>query len=119
MRRNEVPSLFQRAGACMEGHFIPTSGQRNPAYLQKAHVIIVEDIVTTGLYERKTVTSLKALGAEVVDVACLIDRSAGEAGTSIPLVAPKEYKGPVHEPDTLPPALAALPAVEPGSRGLN
>ncbi|WP_298815013.1 orotate phosphoribosyltransferase [uncultured Roseibium sp.] len=84
-----------------------------------AKVVIVEDIVTTGLSVRETVTSLKALGAEVVAVACLIDRSAGEADTSVPLIALTEYKVPVYEPDNLPPELAALPAVKPGSRGLS
>jgi orotate phosphoribosyltransferase len=84
-----------------------------------SRVIVVEDIVTTGLSSRETVTSLKALGAEVLGVACLIDRSGGEADVSVPLVALTEYKVPAYEPDKLPPELAALPAVKPGSRGLN
>ncbi len=83
-----------------------------------ARVIIVEDIVTTGLSSRETVTSLKALGAEVLGVACLIDRAAGEADVSVPLISLAEYKVPAYEPDSLPPELAALPAVKPGSRGL-
>lgn len=84
-----------------------------------ARVIVVEDIVTTGLSSRETVTSLKALGAEVLGVACLIDRSAGEADASVPVIALAEYKVPAYEPDNLPPELAALPAVKPGSRGLS
>lgn len=84
-----------------------------------SRVVIVEDIVTTGLSSRETVTSLKALGAEVLAVACLIDRSGGEADVSVPLVALADYKVPAYEPDNLPPELAALPAVKPGSRGLS
>lgn len=84
-----------------------------------ARVIVVEDIVTTGLSSRETVTSLKALGAEVLGVACLIDRSGGEADASVPIIALAEYKVPAYEPDNLPPELAALPAVKPGSRGLS
>ncbi|MCX2723319.1 orotate phosphoribosyltransferase [Roseibium salinum] len=83
-----------------------------------ARVIVVEDIVTTGLSSRETVTSLKALGAEVLGVACLIDRSGGEADASVPVIALAQYKVPAYEPDNLPPELAALPAVKPGSRGL-
>jgi orotate phosphoribosyltransferase len=83
-----------------------------------ARVIIVEDIVTTGLSSRETVTSLKALGAEVLAVACLIDRSGGEADAGVPVIALADYKVPAYEPDNLPPELAALPAVKPGSRGL-
>ncbi len=84
-----------------------------------ARVIVVEDIVTTGLSSRETVTSLKALGAEVLGVACLIDRSGGEADPSVPIIALAEYKVPAYEPDNLPPELAALPAIKPGSRGLS
>jgi orotate phosphoribosyltransferase len=84
-----------------------------------ARVIVIEDIVTTGLSGRETVTSLKALGAEVLGVACLIDRSGGEADASVPVIALAEYKVPAYEPDKLPPELAALPAVKPGSRGLS
>ncbi len=83
-----------------------------------AKVIIVEDIVTTGLSIRETVAALKELGAEVVACACLIDRSAGKADCGAPLVALAEYEVPSYAPDALPPELAALPPVKPGSRGL-
>lgn len=83
-----------------------------------ARVIIVEDIVTTGLSSRETVDALKAIGADVVGVACLIDRSAGEADVSVPLIALIDYKVPSYSPDNLPPELAALPPVKPGSRNL-
>lgn len=83
-----------------------------------ARVIIVEDIVTTGLSSRETVDALKAIGADVVGVACLIDRSAGEADVSVPLVALIDYKVPSYSPDNLPPDLAAIPPVKPGSRNL-
>lgn len=83
-----------------------------------ARVVIVEDIVTTGLSSRETVEALRAIGADVLAVACLIDRSAGEADTTVPLVSLTQYKVPAYEPDNLPPELAALPAVKPGSRNL-
>jgi orotate phosphoribosyltransferase len=83
-----------------------------------ARVIIVEDIVTTGLSSRETVDALKAIGADVVGVACLIDRSAGEADVSVPLVALTQYKVPSYDPDNLPAELAAIPPVKPGSRNL-
>ena len=83
-----------------------------------ARVVIVEDIVTTGLSSRETVDAVAALGAEVVACACLIDRSAGKADVGVPLVALAEYAVPAYSPDALPPELAALPPVKPGSRGL-
>ena len=83
-----------------------------------SRVIIVEDIVTTGLSSRETVNALRALGADVKAVCCLIDRSGGEADAGVPIVALAEYKVPAYEADKLPPELAAIPAVKPGSRGL-
>jgi len=81
-------------------------------------VIIVEDIVTTGLSIRECIDALRGFGADVVAAACLIDRSAGEADVGVPLVALAQYKVPAYPADALPPELAALPAIKPGSRGL-
>lgn len=81
-------------------------------------VIVVEDIISTGLSSRETIEALKAHGADVVAVACLIDRSAGEADAGAPVIALADYKVPAYPADALPPELAALPAVKPGSRGI-
>lgn len=83
-----------------------------------ARVLIVEDIVTTGLSGREAITAVEALGATVVACACLIDRSAGEADMGVPLIALANYRVPAYAADALPPELARLPAVKPGSRGL-
>lgn len=81
-------------------------------------VIIVEDIVTTGLSIRECIEALRGFGANVVAAACLIDRSGGEADVGVPLVALTQYKVPAYAADALPPELQAIPAVKPGSRGL-
>jgi orotate phosphoribosyltransferase len=83
-----------------------------------ARVVIVEDIVTTGLSIREAIEAVRGLGAEVVAAACLIDRSAGEAEVGVPLIALANYKIPAYPADALPPELAAIPPVKPGSRGL-
>ncbi|VAW15703.1 Orotate phosphoribosyltransferase [hydrothermal vent metagenome] len=82
-------------------------------------VIVVEDIVSTGLSIRETIDCLKGLGANVVAAACLVDRSAGEAEIGVPLVSLIEYKVPAYHADSLPPELAAIAAQKPGSRGLQ
>ena len=82
-------------------------------------VIVVEDIVSTGLSIRECVTALRAIGANVVAAACLIDRSAGEADVGVPLISLIDFKVPAYPADQLPPELAALPAVKPGSRGIQ
>ena len=83
-----------------------------------ARVVIIEDIVTTGLSIRETIDCLRALGAEVVAAACLIDRSAGKADVGVPLIALAQYEVPAYPADKLPPELAAIPAVKPGSRNI-
>lgn len=82
-------------------------------------VIIVEDIVSTGISVRECIEAVRRTGADVVAAACLIDRSAGEAEIGVPLVSLVQYKVPAYPADALPPELAALPAVKPGSRGLT
>jgi orotate phosphoribosyltransferase len=83
-----------------------------------ARVVIVEDIVTTGLSIRETIECLRGLGAEVVAAACIIDRSAGKTDVGVPLIALAEYEVPAYPADALPPELAAIPAVKPGSRNI-
>ena len=81
-----------------------------------ARVVIVEDIVTTGLSIRETITCLNDIGAEVAAAACIIDRSAGKTDVGVPLVALAEYAVPAYPADALPPELAAIAPVKPGSR---
>ena len=83
-----------------------------------ARVVIVEDIVTTGLSIRETIECLRGLGADVAAAACIIDRSAGKSDVGVKLVALAEYEVPAYPADQLPPELAALPAVKPGSRNI-
>ncbi|WP_421852263.1 orotate phosphoribosyltransferase [Oricola sp.] len=85
---------------------------------QGARVVIIEDIVTTGLSIRETVESLRTIGAEVLAAGCLIDRSAGKAEVGVPLIALAEYEVPAYPADQLPPELAAIEPVKPGSRNL-
>ncbi len=83
-----------------------------------SRVLIVEDIVTTGLSIRETIEAVRATGATVVGCACLIDRSGGEADVGVPLVALAHYRVPAYPADRIPPEMAAIPAVKPGSRGI-
>ncbi len=83
-----------------------------------ARVVVVEDIVTTGLSIRETVECLRQIGAEVAAAACIIDRSAGKSDVGVPLVALAEYEVPAYPADKLPPELAAIAPVKPGSRNI-
>lgn len=85
---------------------------------QGSRVVIVEDIVTTGLSIRETIDCLKNIGIEVVAAACIVDRSAGKADVGTKLISLAQYEVPTYSPDNLPPELASLPAVKPGSRNI-
>ncbi|MDO9428864.1 MAG: orotate phosphoribosyltransferase [Methylobacterium sp.] len=78
--------------------------------------VIVEDIVTTGLSARECLASLSGEAGEIVGAACLIDRSGGRGEIGLPLVTLVTLDIPAYPADALPPELAALPAVKPGSR---
>jgi orotate phosphoribosyltransferase len=81
-------------------------------------VLMVEDIVTTGLSSRECIASLEKTGAKVVAGACIFDRSGGEADIGVPLVSLAARQFPAYKPEDLPEELASIPAVKPGSRGL-
>ncbi len=82
------------------------------------NVLMVEDIVTTGLSSRECIAAIRETGARVVAAACLIDRSGGNAKLGVKLVSLASLKIPAWEADKLPPHLKDVPAVKPGSRGL-
>ena len=84
-----------------------------------AKVVMVEDIVTTGLSSRECIQAIEAAGGKVVCAACIVDRSGGEADVGAPLVALASLKVPAYPADALPPELAALPTEDPGSRRLS
>jgi len=86
---------------------------------QGARVLMVEDIVTTGLSSRECLAALEGQGGELVGAACLVDRSGGEVDVGVPLVSLLSWKVADYAADALPPELAALPAVKPGSRDLK
>ncbi len=81
-------------------------------------VLMVEDIITTGLSSRECIESIEKTGAKVVAGACLFDRSNGEADIGVPLISLAARKFPAYEADNLPDELKDIPAIKPGSRGL-
>ena len=86
---------------------------------QGAKVLMVEDIVTTGLSSRETIAAITAAGGNVIAGCCIFDRSGGEADIGVPLVSLAAKRFPDYDPDDLPAELQGLPAIKPGSRGLK
>ncbi len=84
-----------------------------------ARVLMVEDIVTTGLSSRECIAAIEKAGGKVVAAACIVDRSGGKADVGVPLVALASLEVPAYPADNLPPELAAIPVEDPGSRRLE
>jgi orotate phosphoribosyltransferase len=79
-------------------------------------VLMVEDVVTTGLSSREAIEAVRAAGGDVIAEAALVDRSGGKADLGIPFVPLIRIDVPTYEADSVPPELAAIPPIKPGSR---
>ncbi len=112
-RHLKVPSMYVER---VEGEFKLRRGFHiEPG----AKVVMVEDIVTTGLSSRECIAAIQALGGDVVAAACIVDRSGGKADVGVPLISLASLEVPAYPADALPPELAAIPVQDPGSRRLS
>ncbi len=112
-RQLGVPSMFVER---VEGTF---TFRRGFGLAPGAKVLMVEDVVTTGLSSKECIKEITAQGGNVIAGASLIDRSNGTADIGVPLVSLAVIDAPSFEADKLPPELAATPGVKPGSRDLK
>lgn len=79
-------------------------------------VLLMEDVVTTGLSSREAIKAVEDAGGDVIAGAALVDRSNGTADLGVPFFPLVRLTVPTYEADQLPPELAAIPAEKPGSR---
>ena len=79
-------------------------------------VVIAEDVVTTGKSTLEVARLLRELGAEVLAVASLIDRTGGKGGLNFPHFALLSVAAATFAPESCPLCAAGLPVVKPGSR---
>jgi orotate phosphoribosyltransferase len=112
-RQLDVPAIFFER---VEGKLVLRRGFN---IAKGARVLMVEDIVTTGLSSRECIAGINEEGGVCVAAACLIDRSGGKADVGVPLHALTSLDIPAYAADALPPELAAIPATKPGSRGMK
>ncbi len=80
------------------------------------NVLLVEDVVTTGLSSREAIAAVEEAGGEVIAAAALVDRSNGEADLGVPFYPLITLSVPSYPAEQLPAELAAIPAEKPGSR---
>ena len=79
-------------------------------------VLLVEDVVTTGLSSREAIAAIEATGARVIAAASLVDRSGGKVNLGFPYTPLIRIDVPTYAADAVPPELAAIPPIKPGSR---
>jgi orotate phosphoribosyltransferase len=79
-------------------------------------VLLVEDVVTTGLSSCEAIKAIAVAGGEVIAAASLVDRSNGTADLGVPFTPLIRLDVPTYAADALPPELTAIPAIKPGSR---
>ena len=112
-RQLGLPAMYVER---VEGRF---QLRRNFKLERNQPVLMVEDIISTGVSSRECIEAIRAAGGKPVAAACLIDRSGGKAKIGVKLIALATIKVPAWEADKLPPHLRNTPAVKPGSRGLQ
>jgi orotate phosphoribosyltransferase len=79
-------------------------------------VLMVEDVVTTGLSSREAIAAVGQEGGVVIAEASLVDRSGGSADLGVPFFPLIKLDVPSYAADAIPAGLASIPAVKPGSR---
>jgi len=82
-------------------------------------VLAVEDVVTTGGSVREVADKLASLGAEVVGVGCIVDRSGGGAEFGCRFESLAGVSVQKYDPSDCPLCKRGLPLSAPGSRKLS
>ena len=81
-----------------------------------AKVLMVEDVVTTGLSSREAIAAVGEEGGEVIAEVSVVDRSGGSADLGVPFFPLVALNFPTYADDEVPAELAAVPITKPGSR---
>ena len=79
-------------------------------------ILVVEDVVTKGGRVQETIDIVRAHGGQVVGIAMAVDRSGGAVNFGVPMFSLISLQVETFEPNQLPPDLAAIPPIKPGSR---
>ena len=131
--RQEIDLVVSPAtGGLIIGHEVGRALEKDAVFLERPEgifelrrgfaiqpgqkVLMVEDVVTTGLSSRQAIDAVTGDGGVVIAEVALVDRSAGEVELGVPFYPLVSINFPVYDADSLPPELAAVPAMKPGSR---
>jgi orotate phosphoribosyltransferase len=90
--------------------------RRGFALAKGAKVLMVEDVVTTGLSSREAIAAVAREGGEVIAECAIIDRSCGSVDLGVPFYPLLAIDFPTYDENDIPEALAAVEVTKPGSR---
>ncbi len=79
-------------------------------------VLMMEDVVTTGLSSREAIKAISEAGGDVIAAGALVDRSNGAASFDVPFFPLIALEVPSYTDEDVPAELAAVPTTKPGSR---
>lgn len=79
-------------------------------------VLLVEDVVTTGLSSKEAMAAVAEAGGTVVALASLVDRTSEDVTFDVPYYPLVQITFPTYAEDEVPADLAAIPVTKPGSR---
>ena len=79
-------------------------------------ILVVEDVITKGGRVQETMDIVRANQGNVQGVAMMVDRSGGSVDLGVPTMSLIKLNVEAFEADKLPPDLAQIPAVKPGSK---
>jgi orotate phosphoribosyltransferase len=131
--RDQVEAVVSPAmGGVIIGHEMGRALQRPAMFVERpqglfelrrgfhlgpgTRVLMVEDVVTTGLSSREAIEAVRAAGGDVIAEAALVDRSAGSADLGVPFYPLIRIDVPTYDANSVPPEHAAIPPIKPGSR---
>jgi orotate phosphoribosyltransferase len=90
--------------------------RRGFALTKGQKVLMVEDVVTTGLSSREAIAAIGEEGGDVIAATSLVDRSAGSVELPVPYFPLIAINFPSYTDDEVPTELASIPVTKPGSR---
>jgi orotate phosphoribosyltransferase len=90
--------------------------RRGFALTPGAKVLMVEDVVTTGLSSREAIAAVARESGEVIAECAIIDRSCGSVDLGVPFYPLLAIDFPTYDEADIPESLASVAVTKPGSR---
>jgi orotate phosphoribosyltransferase len=111
----------QLGSRCLLAEPVPDGGRelRRGFVLHRAEpVLIVDDVLTTGLSLRETLSAIELYQPDIIAIEVLIDRSGGKVATqfTVPCHALLTVSAQTYKPEECPLCAKNVPLVKPGTR---